>query len=220
MKFKKRANMMKTFKNYLPVLLMLVGMLFFRTAVADWSPVPSSSMEPTIFPGDVLLVNKTILGPAIPFTKSRLFSYGSPQRGDIITFYPSHTEDQYVKRVIGVPGDRIRTEGLAVFVNGQQLPLELDFSLQESGIITGSETIDGITHAIKVNATRGIKDIPEGVTVPPNSYFVMGDYRNNSEDSRYWGFVEEDRVIGKVTRVALSIADERSFKERVAYSIY
>lgn len=210
---------MKKLKSYLPLFCLVVGVFFFRTAVADWSPVPSSSMEPSIYPGDLLLVNKTILGPAIPFTKSRLYSYGSPQRGDVITFYPSHLNEQYVKRVIGIPGDTIRTEGLAVFVNGQELPLELDFSQSASGIITGYETINGLTHAIKVNTNRGIKEVLNELTVPANSYFVMGDYRNNSEDSRYWGFVEEDRILGKVTTIALSIADERPLKDKIAFPL-
>ena len=78
--------MRKIIKNNLGFILLIVGMAFFRTAVADWNPVPSSSMEPTIYPGDVVLVNKMLLGPAIPFTKSRLFSTRQPQQGDIITF--------------------------------------------------------------------------------------------------------------------------------------
>src|SRR5687767_7448963 len=114
--------MFKILKNNKGVVIVLFSMLMFRTAIADWSPVPTSSMEPTILPGDVLLINKTILGPAIPFTEARLFAFAQPQRGDIITFTPPHVDQTFVKRVIGLPGDRIRTEGLQVIINGKALP--------------------------------------------------------------------------------------------------
>ena len=198
----------------------LAGMLFFRTAVADWNPVPSSSMEPTIFPGDVVLVNKMLLGPSIPFTKSRLFTIGEPKRGDIITFYPPGIEDQYVKRVIGVPGDRISTDGLRVYVNEQLIPLSnLDFD-SENRLISGTEIINGVSHQVCAMSDWPIPQLTELVTVPPDSYFVMGDFRNNSEDSREWGFVPKENVIGKVTRLLVSIADERSFLSSIGQSMY
>ena len=137
-------KMPKMLKNNAGIVIALVSLLAFRTAIADWSPVPTSSMEPTILPGDVLLINKTILGPAIPFTEARLFSYAQPQRGDIITFTPPHVDTTYVKRVIGVPGDRIRTEGLRVFVNGVALPLAITDRGENNGMLTAIETIDGM----------------------------------------------------------------------------
>src|SRR5690606_7233190 len=136
----------------------LLGVLCFRTAVADWSPVPSSSMEPTIYPGDVLLLDKTVLGPAIPFTHTRLAQRAQPQRGDIITFMPPVPDpDTYVKRVIGVPGDRIRTDGLRVFVNGEALPLRITDSGLVTGLLKAVETIDGREHGIQVNLRRDIR---------------------------------------------------------------
>lgn len=212
--------MMNILKRNIGFILLLAGMAFFRTAVADWNPVPSSSMEPTIFPGDIVLVNKTLLGPAIPFTKSRLFSLGEPQRGDIITFYPPGKEDQYVKRVIGVPGDRIRTEGLQVFVNDEPVTLS---NVEQDGLsvfVSGTETINGVTHQVKVLNDRPIMQVPASITVPSGSYFVMGDFRNNSEDSRYWGFVPEQNITGKVTRLLLSTADERRFFSSIGHAIH
>lgn len=203
--------MLRMLKNNAGIVIVLVSMLVFRTAIADWSPVPTSSMEPTILPGDVLLINKTILGPAIPFTEERLFAYAQPHRGDIITFTPPHVDATYVKRVIGVPGDRIRTEGLQVYVNGVALPLTITDRGEESGMLKAIETIDGHAHLITLDTSRGMKQLEMEITVPPHAYFVMGDFRNNSEDSRYFGFVSEDKLIGRATRLAVSIADDRGF---------
>ena len=135
--------MKKFLKNNVGIICLLLGMAFFRTAVADWNPVPSSSMEPTIFPGDVVLVNKTLLGPAIPFTHARLFSLGEPERGDIITFYPPGIDEQYVKRVIGVPGDTIRTDGLRLYINDQLLSLEGIEIDPDDLLVTAEESING-----------------------------------------------------------------------------
>lgn len=203
--------MKKFLGNNAGLICLLLGMTFFRTAVADWNPVPSSSMEPTIYPGDVVLVNKMLLGPAIPFTHSRLFSLGEPEQGDIITFYPPDLDDQYVKRVIGVPGDSIRTDGLRLYVNEQLVQLgELDVD-EQNRLITAFETINGQTHQVRVMTDRSIVQVPDAIIVPQGSYFVMGDFRNNSEDSRFWGFVPEENIIGKVTRLLLSVAEERTF---------
>jgi signal peptidase I len=203
--------MLKMLKNNSGLFILFISIFMFRTAIADWNPVPSSSMEPTILPGDVLLVNKTILGPAIPFTEARLFAFAQPQRGDIITFTPPRKESTYVKRVIGVPGDRIRTEGLQVFVNGKALPLSIIDQGQDSGRLEATETIDGRAHLIALDTSRGMPQIETEITVPPHSYFVMGDFRNLSEDSRYFGFVSEDKIIGRATRVMVSIAEDRGF---------
>ena len=206
-------------RNNFGFFCLLAGMLFFRTAVADWNPVPTSSMEPTIYPGDVVLVNKMLLGPVIPFTRSRLFSTNEPGRGDIITFYPPGIDDQYVKRVIGIPGDRIRTDGLRLYINEQLIPLNnLDIDTG-SRLISGMEMINGVSHQVRAMSDRPVRQLSDEVTVPPDSYFVMGDFRNNSEDSRYWGFVPKENIIGKVTRLLVSTADERSFFSSVGQSL-
>jgi len=104
------------FREFRSLLLFLVLLLFFRTAYADWSPVPTSSMEPTIFPGDVVWIDKTSFGPSLPFLNKRIFTWGYPQRGDIITFIPPHEDILYVKRVMAVPGDSIRIEGNEIYL--------------------------------------------------------------------------------------------------------
>ena len=212
--------MKKLLSNNLGFICLLAGMAFFRTAVADWNPVPSPSMEPTIVPGDVVLVNKLRLGPAIPFTHGRLFSLGEPERGDIITFYPPGIDQQYVKRVVGVPGDRLRSDGLTLFVNEQEMRLT-DVSLDDrQRLITALESLGGVTHQVKVFLDRPIPQVPLNITVPEGHYFVMGDFRNNSEDSRFWGFVPEENIIGKVTRLLLSTSSQRAFFDSLGQPIY
>ncbi|MGA0934817.1 MAG: signal peptidase I [Pseudohongiellaceae bacterium] len=203
--------MFKLVRNNLTFIGFIAGMVFFRTAVADWSPVPTSSMEPTILPGDVVLVNKLTLGPAIPFTSGRLFALGQPARGNIITFYPPGLAEQYVKRVIGVPGDRIRLEGLRLFINDEEVALDDVETLAAENRIIAWETLNGVRHPVVVQANRPIRQVSQTVIVPTGHYFVMGDFRNNSEDSRYWGFVPEENVMGKVNRLLLSTSDQRPF---------
>lgn len=203
--------MLKLIRNNFGFIFLVFGMAFFRTAVADWSPVPSSSMEPTILPGDVVLVNKLKLGPAIPFTHGRLFAMNQPERGDIITFYPPGLDEQYVKRVVGVPGDRIRTEGLRLFINDEEVVLDGIETLAAENRVIAWETLNDVRHPVAIMANRPIAQVSQTIIVPAGSYFVMGDFRNNSEDSRYWGFVPEANIMGKVDRLLLSTSDQRSF---------
>lgn len=203
---------LKTFwKNNATFIFILLGMVCFRTAIADWSPVPTSSMEPTIYPGDVLLINKMALGPNVPFTEGRLLHLSEPQRGDVVTLTPPGIEETYVKRVVGLPGDRIRTDGIRLIINGEMIPLEMIDTGETSGLYKAIETLGNHQHVIQYDLRYSMRQIEGEITVPVDSYFVMGDFRNNSEDSRWFGFVHEDRIIGKVTRLAVSVADERSW---------
>lgn len=208
----------KLFREYRPFLLFLFLLMFIRTGYADWSPVPSSSMEPTIFPGDVLWVDKTEYGPSVPFLNKRLFTWAQPERGDIITFVPPHVDSLYVKRVMAVAGDRIRIEGSAISINGQVLEQSL-VELTDEAII-GVEQLDGIPHGIQLTRDRGLDWFGRTVVVPEGKLFVMGDHRNMSADSREWGFVDASRVMGKVSTVALSVSGKRDWSSRVAVSIH
>ncbi|MFT7559833.1 MAG: signal peptidase I [Flavobacteriales bacterium] len=199
------------------IFILLGGVAIFRTAIADWNPVPSSSMEPTLYPGDVVLVSRLAYGASIPFTDFRLFEIGQPERGDIVTFYPPHTDKLLVKRVIGIPGDRIDIHGTRISVNGALLSQE--FFEEEPDKREGVEVIDGHSHSIQY--TQGIplnlKDL--SLTVPEGKYFAMGDNRNNSVDSRIWGFFDQDKITGKVTHIGVSFSSKRTLNERVALPI-
>jgi signal peptidase I len=204
-------KLLRTFwKNNSAFVFIFLGLVFFRTAIADWNPVPSESMEPTIFAGDVLLINKLVLGPNVPFTEGRLVHVNEPERGDIITLTPPGKDITYVKRVVGVPGDRIRTDGMRLIINDEMLPLRVIDDGERTGLYQALETLGKHQHLIQHDLRYPMRQIEQELTVPADSYFVMGDFRNNSEDSRWFGFVHQDRIIGKVTRVAVSIADERS----------
>ncbi|WP_413665612.1 signal peptidase I [Microbulbifer sp. CNSA002] len=201
-------------RNNRGAILFLFLMYFFKSAYADWSPVPSGSMEPTIHPGDFLWVDKTSYGPSLFFFNKQVAQWGNPSRGDVITFLPPHTDQLYVKRVIGVPGDSLRIEGANVFVNGAQLEYHL-----ESGVgsdILGREVIDGREHQFKLSGNKKLPYIGKTIEIPEGKYFVMGDHRNDSLDSRYWGLVDRDRVMGKVTSLAFSFSKERDFFSSVA----
>lgn len=200
------------------VIMALFGMTFIVQAVK----VPTGSMQNTITIGDHLLVNKFIFAPgeSLPFLPQREI-----RRGDIIVFkYPGYPPDprkpsrdtrpdnrpiltNYVKRVIGLPGDRIRIEGQNVIVNDEILP-EHRIEAVERGekdaltIVNSPERKPEELYDVyyQPNEQMTVGDLFDGrdeITVPPNSYFVMGDNRNNSEDSRYWGFVPRDLVIGR-----------------------
>lgn len=205
------------FREYRSFLLFVFLLVFFRTAYADWSPVPTSSMEPTIFPGDVVWIDKTSYGPSLPFVNKRLLAWDHPERGDIITFTPPHEDTLYVKRVMAIPGDRIRIEGNSIFINGQRLEQSLIESSELE--IIGTENLGGIQHAFKISRDKVLPYFGKTIMVPDKKFFVMGDYRNNSADSRFWGFVDESNVMGKVSTVALSFSSERHGISRLAVSI-
>ncbi len=194
-------------------ILFILCMATFRTAIADWNYVPSESMEPTFYDKEYILVNKLAYGPSIPFTKSRLFHTGAPERGDIITFYPPHEERQLVKRVIGIPGDIIQIEGDRLYVNNTQLSFTQ--SSQENDILFGHEKIGSLAHAVQFIRGSNSPTFSFKTQVPEGKYFVMGDNRNNSVDSRFWGFADESNIMGKATHIAVSFSSDRPFSQRI-----
>jgi len=166
-------------------------------------------MEPTLFEGDWVLVNKTNYGASLPFVNIKLFNKNMPDRGDIITFVPPHTDKLYVKRVIGIPGDVVKINSKDIYVNEQLL----DYRSSDHTNVheLGYETISNKEHAIQYSKDGQLPSIPVDITVPTGSYFVLGDHRTNSADSRYWGFVTENNITGKVTHTVLSLSKHRSF---------
>ncbi|MFL0804032.1 MAG: signal peptidase I [Agarilytica sp.] len=210
MTYKNAFRLIKDNKGFI---LFILSMAAFRTAIADWNYVPSESMEPTFYDQEYLLVNKLAYGPAIPFTKSRLFHTGTPKRGDIITFYPPHEELQFVKRVIATPGDIVQIEGNSIYVNNSQLSFSQ--ASVENNTLFGSEKIDSLTHAVQYTREHNIPVFSFKTQVPEGKYFVMGDNRNNSVDSRFWGFVDENKIMGKVTHIAVSFSGDRPLLQRI-----
>ncbi len=155
--------------------------LFIRAFIVQAFDIPSGSMEPTLFPGDYILVSKFTYGIRIPYTNIRLFSYKEPQRGDVIVFiYPKDPSKDFIKRVIGMPGETVQIIEGKIYVNNTPIP-------DPWGYFDKREPPDFI--AIVENFGP--------VVVPEDSLFVMGDNRNDSEDSRFWGYLPLKNVLGK-----------------------
>jgi signal peptidase I len=205
-------------------LLLLLGlMLCFRSAVADWMYVPTGSMNPTIVEGDRILVDKAAYGLRVPFTDVRLTRGGDPQRGDIVIFPSPKDGITLVKRVVGLPGDRIEMRGERLTINGQPLAYaptqsnadeELPIATRDQQREYFSEALTDASHAIMVLPERGAMRSFGPVTVPQGEYFMMGDSRDNSEDSRYFGFVPRDTIVGRAYRVAYSLDSDRYYRPR------
>jgi signal peptidase I len=196
-----------------PFLVVVGGLMAFRSAVLDWNVVPSGSMKPTIVEGDYILVNKLAYDLKLPFTGRPLVEWGGPRRGDIIVFQPPGESERYVKRVVGVPGDVLELRDNVLFVNGEPAGYErLDPEVARhfprafrSGDWFAREVVDGRAHAIMLSPGKPSPDSFGPVVVPPGSYFVMGDNRDDSKDSRYFGVVPRERVVGRVSSVAASL---------------
>ncbi|MGE0884816.1 MAG: signal peptidase I [Blastocatellales bacterium] len=207
------------------LLITVVMALFLMTFIAQAVAVPTGSMQNTINIGDHLFVNKFIFGKPTPVLGS-LLPTREIRRGDIIVFkLPSDPKVNYVKRVIGLPGDSVQVKGQRVFVNGKELPEERAYVKLEGNrdeaelpIVRVDPKPTGATYRVYLDVDRAsgeeLFDITEGMkygvkeptTVPANSYFVMGDSRDNSLDSRYWGFVPRENIFARALYVHLSFA--------------
>jgi signal peptidase I len=203
----------KTFKDHAHWLwrewikpLLVVGLVLgsFRSAIADWNDVPSGSMKPTILEGDRVFVNKIAYDLKFPFTTWRISEWSNPQRGDVVVLYSPHDGRRLIKRVVGIPGDSIEMKDHKLIVNG----VTADYAALDSSAFVG---IDPDVTALEEKALEArphpifTKASFEAVKVPPGSYLVMGDNRDNSFDSRFFGFVQRTRILGRATAVVLSV---------------
>ncbi len=195
-------------RSFFPVIF---AVLLLRSFLVEPFRIPSNSMMPTLLTGDFILVNKFSYGLRLPVLNSKFLDIGEPKRGDVVVFkFPLDPSTDYIKRVIGLPGDKIDYRNKTVFVNGEpmgQLPIG-SFTGEGSGTeMTGArealESLDGVEHRILTrpqapNLPFGCQKLARGpIVVPPGHYFVMGDNRDNSNDGRCWGFVPEENLVGK-----------------------
>jgi signal peptidase I len=195
-------------------LLFLTLFGIFRTAVADWNPIPSASMHPNLLEGDVVLVNRLAYNVKLPLTDVVLGHTGEPQRGDIVTFSSPQDGTRLIKRVIALPGDRVEMRDEQLIINGQPASYAMLGNGSETvGAAGALQTVQlretmaagaAAPHAIQllpqVNARRNFAP----VTVPPGQYMMLGDNRDNSADSRYIGLVPRALLIGRAVRVLAS----------------
>lgn len=197
-------------RSFFPIILLV---LVIRSFIAEPFRIPSSSMLPTLHVGDFILVNKFAYGIRLPVINTKVFELGEPQRGDVIVFkYPKKDKDapdvDYIKRVVGLPGDKVGYFDKTIYINDEPVSQQhLDVPVDLIGLISGNtelrqEQLGEHTHQILLDPKRRLV---EGETViPQGQYFVMGDNRDNSNDSRFWGTVPEDNLIGKAFFIWMS----------------
>jgi len=189
-------------RSFFPVLLLI---LLFRSFLAEPFKIPSGSMMPTLLVGDFILVNKFAYGLRLPVLNTKILPVGAPKRGDVFVFrYPENPKEDYIKRVIGLPGDEITYRNKTLYINGKEIaesylgpytgPSEASRSM--AGAQVKVEQLDGVDHRIMELPQFQVGH--EGSwKVPDGYYFAMGDNRDNSLDSRFWGFVPEANLVGK-----------------------
>jgi len=208
----------------------VIALVFFLRSFL-WEPfkIPSSSMVPTLLIGDLILVNKYTYGIRLPIINKKVVQLNDPQRGDVMVFkYPKDMSQDYIKRVIGVPGDKIVYQNKRLTVNGQVISYAGMEDYLEEGTLTYqkqfSEQLGNVQHRILNDDTKAsinlgqVEDFPgreactfnyEGFScvVPEGNYFMMGDNRDNSADSRYWGFVPDKNIVGKAFFVWMNLGN-------------
>lgn len=186
-------------RSFFPVLLFV---LIIRSFIFEPFRIPSGSMMPTLLQGDYIFVKKYSYGLRWPVIDKKFFATGSPERGDVVVFrLPSDPSINYIKRVVGLPGDTVTYRDHQLFINGQQMPLTKhpDTRLQESGLIF-IEVLDGREHEIRISRP-GSRAAESAYTVTEGHYFMMGDNRDNSQDSRYIGEIAETHLVGEAVRI-------------------
>ena len=193
----KTALIFEFLASLFPILFVV---LFIRSFIIEPFKIPSGSMIPTLLVGDFILVNKYKYGLRMPLTNKLIFENKYPDRGDVIVFqFPENTKINYIKRVVGIPGDKVEYINKTVFINGKSLQLKSVDDTEFSNINLSNEMI-----YIEDNGTREylILNNPDRgssfeFNVPEDNYFVLGDNRDNSNDSRYWGTVHKNNLIGE-----------------------
>lgn len=217
-----RRNVWREYRNFAIFALLL---LTFRSAWADWVHVPTGSMNPTILEGDRLLVDKHVYGVRVPWTLVHLTDGRDPMRGEIVVFDSPADGTSLVKRVAAVPGDVISLDDEGLTVNGERAHYSVG---DESRLNTLLEATTAMSpqvfretlgpapeHDILVLPYRSPRREFGPMRVPENMYFMLGDNRDNSADSRYFGFVPRANIVGRATRVAFSLNPDRHYAPRI-----
>jgi signal peptidase I len=200
-------------KDAKQLIVTLLVLFAFRSAIADWNDVPTGSMKPSIIEGDRILVNKLAYDLKVPFTTWHLAQWDNPTRGDIVVFFSPADGVRLVKRVVGVPGDRIELVNNQLRVNGQPAdysPLDSKFGSELPAAERplhqfATETVAGRSHPVMGTASLPAPRTFGSIVVPAGQYFMMGDNRDNSYDSRFYGCVDRRRIVGRASSVVISL---------------
>jgi len=202
-----RPRLVEYARSFFPIFL---AVLLLRSFLVEPFRIPSGSMMPTLLVGDFILVNKFTYGIRLPVVDTKVVEIGQPARGDIVVFrYPEDPAVPFIKRVVGLPGDRIGYYNKVLYINGEpasQQPVGVYRGSGSGSVMTGAdirtESLSPVHHRILVQP--GAPSAEGEMVVPPGHYFVMGDNRDNSRDSRYWGTVPDKNLIGKAFFIWLS----------------
>jgi len=210
---KKEPKIIELAYSLMPVLMLV---LIIRSFIVEPFRIPSGSMKPTLLEGDLIVVNKFAYGIKLPISSKKIIPLQNPKVGDVVVFRNTKSGIYVIKRLVGLPGDKIEYKDERLYINGVQVAQTL---LQQpvidlSPMLEFKENLAGVEHRIyrapgNYTPPRPYKFV-NNITVPKGCYFVMGDNRNNSEDSRFWGFVHEDELMGRAVFIWLSIDTEDS----------
>lgn len=218
-----KQRMVKFWREWMrPLLVVVIVTSTFRSAVADWYDVPTGSMKPTILEGDRIFVNKIAYDLKIPFTAVGLARWKNPVRGDVVVFYSPFDGKRLVKRVVGAPGDLIEIRNSRVYVNGkpaayEPVPEEMLRYIPSEELQFHAVSVEKIgtqEHPVMMMPDRASFRWMAPTRVPRAYYFVMGDNRDNSFDSRGFGFVSRDRIVGRAAAVVASLNPQRHYLPR------
>lgn len=207
----------------LTIFIIVFVIIPVKSSLADWNWVPTGSMKPTILEGDLVFVNKAAYDLRIPLTMYRLARWSDPARGDIVICFSPDDGTRLVKRIIACPNDTIEMRNNVIFLNGKELdyseidPKYINFfsDEQKRRLILAEEDLDGIVHPVmSVPSVRAKRSFPL-ITVPENCYFVMGDNRDLSRDSRIFGFVQRNQIVGKAKGIIISFDIKGNFLPRI-----
>ncbi len=205
-----------------PLLLVALVVCSIRSSFGDWNDVPTGSMKPTILEGDRVFVNKLAYDLKVPFTTWHLAEWGNPQRGEIVVFFSPYDGKRLVKRVIGLPGDTVELRNNRLVLNGQPVDyrpiadeLLRDVAPEDrKDHLFAAEKLPGQAHLVAAFPSVPARRDFGPFQVPSGQYFMMGDNRDDSFDSRYYGAVDRRRIVGHATAVALSFDRKHYWRPR------
>lgn len=186
--------------SFFPVLAIV---LVLRSFIFEPFQIPTGSMIPTLQVGDFIVVSKFAYGLRLPVVGTKVMEVGEPENGDVMVFIPPHEDEYFIKRVVGVPGDRVRYQNKTLYINDerQEQTFVGQFPVDKPDYLVYEERLGDEVHRIRRNPYRDAR-IQEWI-VPEGYYFMMGDNRDQSSDSRYWGFVSEQKIVGKAVAIWL-----------------
>jgi signal peptidase I len=209
-----KRGLIKAWREYRGFALFIFLMIIFRSALADWNVVPTGSMKPTILEGDRILVNKLAYDFKIPLTQILIYKFADPKRGDIVIFDSKLADTRLVKRVIGLPGDTVEMKSNRLTINN----VEAEYSNVEyaADAIFAVESYLGVSHRIELARTGESRlSSFRPVKVPKDRYLVLGDNRDNSADSRVYGFIPREELVGSARTIVLSLDYDHYYLPRV-----